>query len=41
MHAAGLRLAELVKVLVALALITLLVLSPVTFAWWRFIGYPW
>ena len=41
MHAAGLRLAELVKVLVALALITLLVLSPVTFAWWQLIGYPW
>jgi di/tricarboxylate transporter len=41
MHAAGLRLRDLIRVLTVLAVITLLVLSPLTFGWWQFINYPW
>jgi len=41
MHAAGLQLRDLVKVLIFLAVITLLVLSPLTFGWWQLIHYPW
>jgi hypothetical protein len=41
MHAAGIRLRDLVKILIVLAVITLLVLSPLTFGWWQLIHYPW
>ena len=40
MHAGELRLSDLAKVLSALALITLLIRSPLTFAWWQLIGDP-